>query len=124
MFAADREETETDGTAFRVFRVRVDQWEVNYGDQTPLAALDDRPDEQVDHEVEMSDDEWSAIIPADSVTVPERVVFVDGIRRLEARVHAPQGEQLIHGGFGSHAVGAVAATTLLIARGCSAVRVP
>ena len=81
--------------------------EVDYGDQTPLATLDDRPDEQVDHEVEMSDGEWSAIIPADSVTVPERVVFVDGIRRLEARVHARQGEQLIYGGFGSHAVGSV-----------------
>ena len=92
---------------FGGFRVRVDQWEVDYGDQTPLAALDDRPDEQVDHEVEVSDADWSAIIPADSVTVPERVVFVDGIRRLEARIHARQGEQLIYGGFGSHAVGAV-----------------
>ena len=55
----------------------------------------------------MTDGEWSAIIPADSATVPGRIVFVDGVRRLEARVHARQGEQLIYGGFGSHAVGAV-----------------
>ena len=34
-------------------------------------------------------------------------MFVDGVRRLEARINARQGEQIIYGGFGSHAVGAV-----------------
>ena len=94
-------------TLFGDFRVRIDPWEVDYGDQTPLLSLEARPDQQVDHEVEVSDGQWSALTPSDSTAVPERVVFVDGVRRLEARVHARQGERLIYGGFGSHAVGAV-----------------
>ena len=94
---------------FGDFRVRVDLWEVDYGDQTPLSPLDDRPDEQVDHEVELADHEWEAVRPPESTPVPGRVVFVDGVRRLEARIHARQGEHLIYGAFGSHGVGAVEA---------------
>ena len=92
---------------FGAYRIRIDLWEIDYGDQTPLASLEVRPEEEVDHEVEVADGQWSAITPSDSTAVPERVVFVDGVRRLEARVHAREGQQLIYGGFGSHAVGAV-----------------
>ncbi len=92
---------------FGGFRVRIDPWEVDYGDQTSLASLDNRPDEQVDHEVEVTDGQWSAITPPDSTAIPERILFIDGVRRLEARLHARQGAQLVYGGFGSHAVGAV-----------------
>ncbi len=92
---------------FGDFRVRIDPWEVDYGDQTPLAPADDQPDEQVDHEVEVGDANWRPITPTGDSTPHQRVVFIDGVRRLEARVHARQGEQLIYGGFGSFAVGAV-----------------
>ena len=33
------------------FRVRIDPCEVDHGDQTPLASLEDRPDEHVNHEI-------------------------------------------------------------------------
>ncbi len=92
---------------FGDFRLRIDPWEVDYGDQTPLALYEDRPEEQVDHEVEVADGQWLAITPSDATETPDRVVFIDGVRRLEARVNARQGEQWIYGGFGSHAVGAV-----------------
>jgi hypothetical protein len=92
---------------FGDFRVRIDPWEVEYGDQTPLLPADDQPDEQVDHEIEVNDANWRAIKPTGDPTLHQRVVFIDGIRRLEARVHARQGERLIYGGFGSFAVGAV-----------------
>ena len=94
---------------FRVFgdyRVRIDPWEVDYGDQTPLESLNDRPTEQVDHEVEASDDAWRAIVPPARGSLRDRVVFIDGVRRLDARVQVRQDEDLIFGGFGSHAVGA------------------
>lgn len=93
---------------FGDFRVRIDPWEVAYGDQTPLAPADDQPDEQVDHEVEVRDAQWQAITPSADAALRQRVVFIDGVRRLEARIHARQGEQLIYGGFSSFAVGAVA----------------
>lgn len=92
---------------FGDFRVRIDPWEVDYGDQTPLAPADDQPNEQVDHEIEVSDADWQAIAPSGDVVPQQRLVFIDGVRRLEARVLARQGDQLIYGGFGSFAVGAV-----------------
>lgn len=96
---------------FGHFRVRIDPWQVDYGDQTPLAPTGDQPDEQVDHEIEVSDANWQAITPTGDPTPHQRVLFIDGVRRLEARVHARQGEQLIYGGFGSFAVGAVEVET-------------
>ena len=92
--------------AFGELRVRIDPWEVDYGDQTPLAVLEERPDERVDQEVEVPAGVWTAIVPSDRVPLPDRVVFVDGVRRLEARVQVRQDENLIYGGFGSYAVGA------------------
>ncbi len=92
---------------FGDFRVRVDPWEVDYGDQTPLGPLDDEPKEQVDHEVETKDADWEPITPTGDPSLPPRVVFIDGVRRLEARVTARRGDRLIHGGFGSYGVGAV-----------------
>ena len=91
---------------FGEYRVRIDPWEVDYGDQTPLASLDQRPAEQVDHEVEMHDGEWRAVVPTGQDALPDRVVFIDGVRRLEARVQVRLDELLIYGGFGSYAVGA------------------
>jgi hypothetical protein len=93
--------------AFGDFRLRIDPWEVNYGDQTPLSPTDDEPDETVDHEIEIAEASWQAIIPPGHTPIHHRVVFIDGVRRLEARVLARQDERLIYGGFGSFAVGAV-----------------
>lgn len=92
---------------FGGYRVRVDPWEVDYGDQTPLAALDHRPAEQVDHEVEAADADWAPVVPSGRSPLPERVVFIDGVRRLDARLQVRHDQALIYGGFGSYAVGAV-----------------
>lgn len=92
---------------FGAFRVRVDPWEVDYGDQTPLAPSDDEPNEHVDHQVEAKDAEWTAITPQGETSLPPRVVFIDGVRRLEVRINARNGDRLIYGGFGSFGVGAV-----------------
>lgn len=91
---------------FGDYHVRIDPWEVDYGDQTPLESRNDRPREHVDHEVEVPDDAWEAIVPPAPGSFRDRVVFVDGVRRLDARVQVRQDETLIFGGFGSHAVGA------------------
>ncbi len=92
---------------FGTFRVRIDPWEVDYGDQTPLSPAEGAPEEQVDHEIELSEMRWQAIAPPVDAAPKLRVVFIDGVRRLEARVHVRQEERLIYGGFGSFAVGAV-----------------
>ena len=91
---------------FGGYRVRVDPWEVDYGDQTPLASPDHRPAELVDHQVEAADADWAPVVPSGRSPLPERVVFIDGVRRLDARLQVRHDQALIYGGFGSYAVGA------------------
>ena len=99
------------GPLFGGFKLLVDPWEVDYGDQTRIAPPAEEggegPHERVDHEVECGEGAWEAIAPCEAPP-RRRVLFIDGVRRLEARVHARQGERLIYGAFGSLAVGAVA----------------
>lgn len=92
---------------FADLRVRYDPWEVDYGDQTPLAAPDEEPDEKVEVGIEYDSASWRHITPPDDLAPPWRAVFIDGVMRLESRIQARQEEQLIYGLFGSFAVGAV-----------------
>jgi hypothetical protein len=91
---------------FGTFQVRVDPWEVEYGSETPLEPLDDTPDEDVVLDVEVPPDQWSPLNPG-PVRAPERVYFVDGVRRLETRLVVNRSGKVLHGGFGSFAVGCV-----------------
>ncbi len=91
---------------FGPFQVRVDPWEVDYGSETPLEQLGERPDEEVRVDVEVPEEAWKPLTPGPA-KAPERLLFVDGVRRLEARLVVRRNGQLLHGGFGSYAVGCV-----------------
>jgi hypothetical protein len=91
---------------FGPFQVRVDPWDVDYGSETPLEPLDDKPDEDVILDVEMPPGQWTAVSPGPARS-PERVYFVDGVRRLDTRLIVSSNGQFLHGGFGSFAVGCV-----------------
>lgn len=90
---------------FGDLRVRYDPWEVDYGDQTPLAAPEQESAEKVDLEIEEKSSRWVPIYPPSDAVPPRRALFVDGVRRLEARIHVREGEQLVYGAFGSFAIG-------------------
>jgi uncharacterized protein len=100
---------------FGELRVRYDPWEVNYGDQTPLELIDEAESERIDLEVERTAGSWAPITPAADAAPRRRVVFVDGVMRLELRILVCRDDrgdhrddpQMIYGGFGSYAVGAV-----------------
>jgi hypothetical protein len=91
---------------FGPFQVRVDPWEVDYGSETPLTPVGDRPDEAVVLDVESPPERWAALTPG-ALPAPERLYFVDGVRRLETRLVVRRGGVVLHGGFGSYAVGCV-----------------
>src|SRR5262245_38728572 len=86
--------------------LRLDPWEVEYGSELPLtggaAARDD-----VDLGIEQPAAEWAPIRPRSGVRLPRRLCFVDGVRRVEARVVARRHGRVTHGAFGSYGVGAV-----------------
>ena len=57
--------------------------------------------------IERSEGDWSAIDPAPDTTLPEYVIFVDGIRRIDARIWITDGNQTLPGVCASVAAGAV-----------------
>src|SRR5262245_30010070 len=98
--------------------VRLDPWDVDYGSELPLEA-DELPTEDVALDVEVPPSDWTPLTPPP--IAPPRLVFVDGVRRIEARLVVRRGDLVAHGAFGSFAVGAVVAGAGSVAE-CSQVR--
>ena len=94
---------------FGGFDVRLDGWDVDYGAemQADFGATPE-PDEALDLHVEHAADGWAPITPV-APGEPRALVFIDGVRRLEARLLVRSGEVTCYGAFGSYGVGAVIA---------------
>jgi len=87
--------------------VHLDPWQVEYGGELPLDDSEEPvSDEGVALDVEVAPENWQPIRPSEAM-LPAQLIFVDGVRRLEARLIVRRQERLCHGAFGSHAVGAV-----------------
>ncbi len=67
----------------------VDAWDPGYGSSTSDAGLSDssRP---VDASCEVPEAEWKVVNPDSGVAEPEAVTFVDGVRRIDARLWLKQ----------------------------------
>lgn len=91
---------------FGPFDVRLDPWEPEYSGELPLEAGTPEATEDVDLSLEQPPDSWCPILPT-SGNVPSTIIFVDGVRRVEARLVVRRGDRLIHGVIGSFGVGAV-----------------
>ncbi len=86
--------------------VQLDPWQVDYGTELPLDEVEEAaPDDTVALDVEIAPEDWQPIRPTEGMQ-PSKLIFVDGVRRIEARLLARRQERLCHGAFGSHAVGA------------------
>jgi hypothetical protein len=72
-------------------RLVVDPWDPSYGTSVDADALADTSVD-VDVDVEIPADRWEARSPSSSVTVPGRIVFIDGVRRVDARVWVDDGD--------------------------------
>lgn len=93
---------------FSGFDLRLDPWQVEYGADLPLGGggQDEASDQVDDIEPETPASDWRPIFGQSGPSI-SRLVFVDGVRRIEARVLARRGDRLCHGAFGSYAVGCV-----------------
>lgn len=85
----------------------VDPWDPAYG--ASVEAEIDPSQAPVVVDVESPAAAWSPRVPPESAATPGAVVFVDGVRRLDARVwiEAPDGRDATPGIFASYAAGAV-----------------
>jgi hypothetical protein len=65
-------------------RFSVDPWDPSYG--VSLDAADGQSQQKVDVDVELLPERWRPLDPEPGVTVPAAVLFVDGVRRVDAQV--------------------------------------
>jgi hypothetical protein len=66
-------------------RFSVDGWDPGYGTSEELDDLDPSKAE-VNYEVELPEGQWQVVNPDADQAVPDALLFVDGVRRIEARV--------------------------------------
>jgi len=92
--------------SFGALDIRIDPWDVDYGGELQLDS-DEAPADDVTLDVEFASDHWRPLKPQS--TGQHRLVFVDGVRRIEARLVIRRGDRVGHGAFGAFAVGSVIA---------------
>ena len=73
-------------------RFSIDNWDAGYGSSMETSGLR-QSDAPTDLDVEVPLDDWAAIDPDSRGVLPDAVLFVDGVRRIDARVWlADQGD--------------------------------
>ena len=90
-------------------RLHVDAWDPSYG--SPLDQSDGPAGEsnaKVRADIERDPTAWSAIAPPAELRAPSTVLFVDGVRRVDARVWVEEADGSQHPGLAaSYAAGVV-----------------
>lgn len=93
---------------FGDLEIHIDPWAVEYGPGFPAEADEEVDTEEVVLGVESPLTSWQAIQPTPaSSSLAQRVVFIDGVQRIEARLIVTRQSLFAHGAFGSYAVGSV-----------------
>lgn len=87
-------------------RFAVESWAPEYGTSADQAQLDDASGE-VDVNVEVPAELWAPRWPADGSVAPDRILFVDGVRRVDAQVWFDDGGITRSGVCASVAAGSV-----------------
>jgi hypothetical protein len=89
---------------FGDFQVRIDPWQTEYGPELAADSDSAAANESALEDVDVPRAQWQPIVPPSTVA-PPALVFVDGVRRIEARIQIPQANGVVYGAFGSYAVG-------------------
>ena len=97
------------GTAspFGDYSVRIDPWAVDYGGETPTEFQPDAEDApELDLNIEQDVATWAPITPPVAPS-SQPLSFVDGVRRMEARLVVTRHGRTVHGALGAYGVGVV-----------------
>lgn len=87
-------------------QLRLDPWPPEYDGPIQFEQLEEETAATIDTDVEATD--WTPI-QAEAASLDKKLYFIDGSRRIEARVLADHPQGLAHGLFATVAVGAVSA---------------
>jgi hypothetical protein len=83
---ASQDSAATTAVSTNAMRFSVDGWDPAYGTSLELEDYLEESTAVVDVDVELPADRWHAIDPDVDCRAPEALLFVDGVRRVEARV--------------------------------------
>ncbi|MQA05693.1 MAG: hypothetical protein GEV07_24240 [Streptosporangiales bacterium] len=87
-------------------QVHVDTWDPSYG--TGFEATDEADSDALrDVAVELPAESWQPLTPAPECRAPRTVLFVDGVRRIDANVWLVDGDTVSAGLCASYAAGVV-----------------
>lgn len=87
-------------------RFAVESWAPEYGVAADSTHLDETSGE-VDATVEVAEADWQPLTPPPTTETPDHVLFVDGVRRIEARIWYHDGDVVRPGVCASVAAGSV-----------------
>ena len=90
----------------RVESLSVEGWSPEFGSPVETER-DDVPAAQVDAGAELPPEQWRPLVPAPNAPKPVHVYFVDGVRRIEARVWMSHGGEPSLGICASYGAGVV-----------------
>lgn len=94
-------------SGFGDFDLRLDPWELEYGAEF-LAVANQASEDEVVADIELPASQWRAIVPPPHYLEHRpRLYFVDGVRRVEARVVARHTDTTCYGIFGAFGAGCV-----------------
>lgn len=74
------------GPAARGMRFSVDGWDPSYGASLEVEGQLEESRATIDPDIEVPANRWRAINPDNAEPLPDALLFVDGVRRIEARV--------------------------------------
>jgi hypothetical protein len=86
-------------------RFSVDPWDPSYGASVEAELGQSAVEAEV--EVEVTREAWAPLDPPSGAQPPDAVLFVDGVRRVEARAWIEYDDGAVPGLFASYAAGAV-----------------
>lgn len=93
-------------SSFGDLDVRLEPWDVEYGSEMPLEATEEAFKPDVGLDTEVPEDRWEPLTPPAAAGF-KNLFFVDGVRRVEARLIIRRESKVCRGAFGSYAVGSV-----------------
>lgn len=87
------------------YHFRIDPWGTDYDASVGIQREETLAQQTIDPTVEHH--QWQQCTPAQPPALPQKIVFVDGRRRLDARFLGKEGHEIVYGAFATIAVGAV-----------------
>ncbi|MDF5711249.1 MAG: hypothetical protein PUP90_27155 [Nostoc sp. S4] len=90
---------------WRSHNFRLEPWGNDY--EPPIQISEELPLSESDVNPTVETDNWDCFEPTQPRSLPNRLIFIDGRRRLDATLVGRNGNTIVYGVFGTIAVGAV-----------------